>query len=213
VWSDERAGKGPHRLVWLVRRGSTLAAVPATDKLRKQTGLPFAIHIHPFAEDQKIPVIDNLCITRCSLCRTYINPFASFVQNGLKWRCNLCSRVNPMPSDFDVDRVTNGSVDRRTRGDLNSASVEYIAPSEYMVRAPQPCTYVFVVDVTAASLSSGMVQTVCDTLRASLDKLTGDSRTRVALITFDETIHFFNLKVHASMTDLFLWGVGEGAAA
>ena len=93
--------------------------------------------------------------------------------------------------------MTGTTVDRKTRADLNSASMEYIAPSDYMVRPPQPCLYVFVIDVTATAVSSGMVHVVCDTIRLQLDNITGDKRTRVGIITFDDRIHFYNLKVRA----------------
>ena len=33
-------------------------------------------------------------IIRCKRCRTYINPFASWTDNGRKWRCNICGMVN-----------------------------------------------------------------------------------------------------------------------
>jgi protein transport protein SEC24 len=133
---------------------STLAAVPATSSLLNKTRLPFALHMQPYCSDN-IPVIDNLCITRCASCRTYINPFATFVQNGTRWRCNLCLRINDLPSNFDYDRLTNAAIDRASRADLNEASVEYIAPKEYMVRPPQPCCYVFAVDVSAPAVASG----------------------------------------------------------
>ena len=138
---------------------STLTAVPHTSSLLSKTGLPFALHMQPYCSDD-IPVIDNLCITRCASCRTYINPFATFVQNGTRWRCNLCLRINDLPSNFDYDRLTNAAIDRASRADLNEASVEYIAPKEYMVRPPQPCCYVFAVDISAAAVASGKGRSV-----------------------------------------------------
>lgn len=136
---------------------STLAAVPATSSLLNKTRLPFALHMQPYCSDN-IPVVDNLCITRCASCRTYINPFATFVQNGTRWRCNLCLRINDLPSNFDYDRLTNAAIDRASRADLNEASVEYIAPKEYMVRPPQPCCYVFAVDISAPAVASGELE-------------------------------------------------------
>ena len=75
-----------------------------------------------------------------------------------------------------------------------SATVEYIAPQEYMVRPPQPCIYMFLIDVAHAAVSSGMVDTVCNIMLSKLDSLVGDKRTKIGFITYDHQLHFFNLK-------------------
>jgi len=54
------------------------------------------------------------------------------------------------------------------------------------VRAPMPPTYVFVIDVSFAAASSGMLRAACSSIKASLDSLPGDERTQVAFITFDK---------------------------
>jgi protein transport protein SEC24 len=38
------------------------------------------------------------------------------------------------------------------------------------------------------------VQILCSAVKASLDRLPGDSRTRIGFLTFDSTLHFYNLK-------------------
>lgn len=42
---------------------------------------------------QQLPVVTSSTIVRCRSCRTYINPFVSFLDQR-KWKCNLCYRVN-----------------------------------------------------------------------------------------------------------------------
>jgi len=46
------------------------------------------------------------------------------------------------------------------RPELQRGCVEFIAPSEYMVRAPQPPVYFFMIDVCYAAVASGMLKTV-----------------------------------------------------
>ena len=52
---------------------------------------------------------------------------------GRRWRCNMCLRVHDVPQDFDYDPQRREVVDRSERPELMSASVEYLAPSEYTV--------------------------------------------------------------------------------
>ena len=49
-----------------------------------------------------------------------------------------------------------------------------------------PPTYVFVIDVSFAAASSGMLAAACAGIAESLDGLPGDERTQVAFITFDK---------------------------
>lgn len=46
-----------------------------------------------FFSKQQLPVITSNTIVRCRSCRTYINPFVSFLDQR-RWKCNLCYRVN-----------------------------------------------------------------------------------------------------------------------
>ena len=43
---------------------------------------------------EPVPIVNATTIVRCRRCRTYINPFVSFVDQGVRWRCNICSSLN-----------------------------------------------------------------------------------------------------------------------
>ena len=64
-----------------------------------------------------------------------------------------------------------------------------------MVRPPMPPVYLFLIDVSHAAASSGAIAVTCRAIRACLDQLPGDERTRVGFLTYDSTLHFYNLKV------------------
>ncbi|XP_047005169.1 protein transport protein Sec24A [Schistocerca americana] len=170
----------------------TLTKIPETSSLLQKSRLPLGILIHPFKDLNHLPVIQCNTIVRCRSCRTYINPFVYFVDHK-RWKCNLCFRANELPEEFQFDPVSKSFGDPSRRPEIKSSTIEFIAPSEYMLRPPQPAVYLFVLDVSALAVESGYLQIFCETLLEELDKLPGDARTTVGFITFDSTIHFYSL--------------------
>ncbi|XP_014251110.1 protein transport protein Sec24A [Cimex lectularius] len=170
----------------------TLTRIPETKSLLDKSRLPLGVLIHPFKDLNQLSVIQCSAIVRCRSCRTYINPFVYFVDSK-RWRCNLCFRVNDLPEEFQYDPLTKTYGDPSRRPEIKSATIEFIAPSEYMVRPPQPAAYVFVIDVSQLGVQSGYLQTFCECLLSQLEALPGDSRTSVAFITFDSTVHYYSL--------------------
>jgi protein transport protein SEC24 len=85
------------------------------------------------------------------------------------------------------------------RPELRNGIVEYIVPEDYWAKTPQPVHYLFAIDVSWNSSQSGMLTTFCKTLNdilydeSSTDRL--PTGAKVGIMTFDSTIHFYNLKV------------------
>lgn len=57
---------------------------------------------------QQLPVVTSSTIVRCRSCRTYINPFVSFLDQR-RWKCNLCYRVNDGKKCHDVLKTCSRS--------------------------------------------------------------------------------------------------------
>ncbi|OBZ85651.1 Protein transport protein SEC24 [Choanephora cucurbitarum] len=177
---------------------STINAIPATESLLKKSRLPFALVLAPYRSlkegDEPVPVVRDSVIARCRRCRTYINPFVTFVEGGQRWKCNMCFLLNDVPAAFDYDNQTQQPADRWKRPELNYGCVEFVAPTEYMVRPPQAPAFVFVIDVSYSAIQSGMLATAARTILDSLERLPNDeNRTRVGIITVDSSLHFYNL--------------------
>jgi len=148
-------------------------------------------------ENSQIDVVDfgATGIVRCKRCRTYINPFVSWVDNGRRWRCNICGMLNDVPTSYFSHLDQSGQRrDREQRPELSRCSVEFVAPGDYMVRPPQPPVYFFVIDVSSAAAASGMIATCVRAIKDSLDDLPGNPRTQIGFMTFDTGVHFYNLK-------------------
>ncbi|KAK3689982.1 hypothetical protein B0T22DRAFT_379474 [Podospora appendiculata] len=177
---------------------STLNAVPTTHSLLKKSKLPFALVIQPYASlhdlDDSVPVVQDQVISRCRRCRSYINPFVTFLDHGHRWRCNMCNLTNDVPQAFDWDAAAQKTVDRWQRHELNHAVVEFVAPQEYMVRPPQPLVYLFLFDVSYASVSTGLLATSARTILDSLNRIpNADRRTRLGFIAVDSSLSYFSV--------------------
>lgn len=209
-------------------------AVPATSNLLSKTKVPFALIITPHRSvpdsstpavdengeptdsnvdpaDEPVPILTDQVIARCRRCRAYINPFVIFIDGGSRWKCIMCNVSNEVPPEYDWDRVTNSQVDRWSRPELNRAVVEFVAPTEYMVRPPQPPIYVWLLDVSPAAVGSGMLATATRTILENLDRIPNtDGRTKVAVIAFDVALYFFSLASPAGETTAPLVDTEDG---
>lgn len=181
---------------------ATIGTMVASQQRAMTSRIPLGIVVKPMAGDKgvgndEIQVVDfgSTGIIRCKRCRTYINPFVTWADNGRRWRCNICGMLNDVPSQYFSHLDANGQRrDKDQRPELSNCSVEFVAPGDYMVRPPQPPVYFFVIDVSEASIASGMLTSLVRAVKDSLDDIPGNVRTQIGFITFDSTIHFYNLK-------------------
>lgn len=179
---------------------ATVNAIPHSQDHANKSNLTFGVVIRPFApmdDGEEIDVVNfgPAGVVRCRHCRTYVNPFVQWVDNGRRWRCNICGVSNDVPTPYFCHLGVNQQrQDRDERPELSRGTVEIVAPSEYMMRPPQPPCYMFVIDVSAPAIASGAVQLAAQTIKEQLDNLPGAPRTRIGFLTYDSTIHFYNLK-------------------
>lgn len=177
---------------------STLNAVPQSSTLLNKSKIPFGLVLTPYknvADDEpEVPVVSPEVIVRCRICRAYINPWVTFVEQGTKWKCNICHMLNDVPTFYNWDSKTRQQVDRNQRPELMNSVVEFVATQEYTRGPPQPVVLMFLIDVSFQSIQSGMVATAARSILSSLDSIPNkDNRTKVGFITYDNTIHFYNL--------------------
>lgn len=191
----------------------TTHAMPNSQSLLSRWHLPIGAIVHPLAkapDGDEVPVINfgTMGVIRCRRCRTYVNPYVTFTDAGRKWRCNLCSLFNDVPAEYFCTLDANGRRnDTDLRPELTRGSVEFVAPTEYMVRPPMPPLYFFLIDVSITAVRCGMLETIANTIKSCLDELPGNPRTQIGFLTFDSTLHFYNLK--SSLTQPQMMVVGD----
>ncbi|CAH2300782.1 transport Sec24B [Pelobates cultripes] len=181
----------------------TLNGIPHTQALLNKAKLPLGLLLHPFKSKPHMPVISPGTIVRCRTCRTYINPFVSFIDQR-RWKCNLCYKVNDVPEEFMYNPVTRSYGEPHKRPEVLNPSIEFIASSDYMLRPPPPAVYLFVLDVSYNAVESGYLKIFSQALLDNLDRLRGDSRTRIGFITFDSKVHFYNLQEDRSQPQMLI---------
>ncbi|KAG7283429.1 hypothetical protein CRUP_031482 [Coryphaenoides rupestris] len=181
----------------------TLSSIPQTQNLLNKAKLPLGLLLHPFKDLSQLPVVTSSTIVRCRSCRTYINPFVSFLDQR-RWKCNLCYRVNDVPEEFMYNPISRSYGEPQKRPEVQNATIEFIAPSEYMLRPPQPAVYLFILDVSHNAVETGYLNVVCQSLLDNISALPGDTRTKVGFITFDSTIHFYNLQEGLSQPQMLI---------
>ncbi|XP_022618156.1 protein transport protein Sec24A isoform X5 [Seriola dumerili] len=181
----------------------TLSSIPQTQSLLNKAKMPLGLLLHPFKDLSQLPVVTSSTIVRCRSCRTYINPFVSFLDQR-RWKCNLCYRVNDVPEEFMYNPVSRSYGEPHKRPEVQNTTIEFIAPSEYMLRPPQPAVYLFVLDVSHNAVETGYLNVFCQSLLDNINALPGDSRTKVGFITFDSTIHFYNLQEGLSQPQMLI---------
>jgi protein transport protein SEC24 len=188
--------------------------------MSKKTNVIMGAVMQPLAESpdgKDIPVVNfgaSSKVIRCKDCRAYINPFVQFIENGRRWKCNMCHQLNDVPKPYFCHLDSNNQrADIGERPELRMGQVEFVAPGDYMVRPPQAPCFVFVIDVSIHAIQSGILDSTVAIIRRNLNQLPGNPRTQVGFITFDKVIHFYNLKhtlnapqmmVVSDLNDIFL---------
>lgn len=195
----------------------TLNCIPASNEQLSNTGLPLGLVLQPLAKlgdgEQPVPVLDfgDVGPPRCRRCRAYINPFMVFSNGGNKMTCNLCGHPNEVASEYFAPTDPSGiRVDRASRPELTLGTCEFMVPKEYWSTEPVPMRYLFVIDTTAEACTRGFLQGICDGILSALydEDLETDEDSeatsapkpsklppgsRVGFVTFDRSIHFYNV--------------------
>lgn len=183
----------------------TIYGVPNKQSLLNKWPLPFGCIVHPFTplaakEKGRTPVpfinFSPLSPVRCGTCRTYINPYVQFIENGKKWKCNICFQTNTVSSTYYSPLNSAGfREDLDKHPELTNGSVEILASNEYYIGPPRAPSFLFLIDVSPSAIDSGMAAIVCHSIAHSLDSIQhyNGERTLVSLVTFDRAVTFYSL--------------------
>ena len=97
---------------------------------------------------------------------------------------------------------TGQRLDRYERPELVLGTYEFVATPEYCRNnaLPKPPAIIFVIDVSYNNVKSGLVHLLCSRIKDIIQNLPVDqgqekSNMRVGFITYNSSVHFYNIKV------------------
>lgn len=91
-------------------------------------------------------------------------PFFVFIDGGRRFQCSLCGASSTVPQEYFAHLDHTGRrIDAFQRPELCLGSYEVVATAEYCKdnTLPLPPAYIFLLDVSAASVRSGLVNLFC----------------------------------------------------
>ncbi|KFD58950.1 hypothetical protein M513_00113 [Trichuris suis] len=196
---------------------ATLYNAPVSNDFLKQSALPFGLSITPMAnlsaEERPLPVVNmgELGPVRCHRCKAYMCPFMTFFDGGRRFRCPFCSVSTEVPEQYfsHLDH-TGRRIDAMERPELHLGSYEYVATKEYCKDGiwPQPPVFIFMLDVSYNAVRSGLVNKFCQNVKFLLHNLPKehgkDSAIEVAFVTYDHSVHFYELKKGSAMPKMLV---------
>lgn len=199
---------------------SSLYCVPATADLLKTTAIPFTLIVSPFARtvggEYEPPIVDfgELGPIRCKRCKAYMSPNMQFIDAGRRFQCLMCKVSTEVPSEYfqHLDH-TGQRMDKYERPELVLGTYEFLATKDYCRNnaPPEIPAFIFIIDVSYNTIKSGLVHLLCSQVKRILQYLPVDqgqekSKMRVGFITYNSTVHFYNISSGLAQPQMMVVG-------
>ncbi|EDO14957.1 hypothetical protein Kpol_365p13 [Vanderwaltozyma polyspora DSM 70294] len=177
--------------------------IPSDDHKRSATRLPLGVTVQPFATiiPDEIPVVEmtnGIEPLRCRRCRTFINPNFQFTYDS-SVTCNICGiKMRLDPEQFSPIGADGKRSDFTMRPELYLGTVDFSVPKEYYINPdiePLPLHYVFLIDVSTFANENGSSIAAIEGVKRSVAFIADNQpNCKVAIITFDSKLKFYNLR-------------------
>ena len=186
---------------------TSIQQIPANQKQMCNSGIPLCVVVSPFADQDptelKPPIVYDTIQKgplRCAQCQAFMNPLIKFQDD--QFLCPMCRQVTRIPPEYPE------YLQQYCHAELNLGTYEFAVPSQ-MCRNQQlpknPASFIFIIDASQSSVRSQLLSLLCANMKTILSSLPveGDQRARVAFITFDNQVHFYNIQPFLSNPQMF----------
>jgi protein transport protein SEC24 len=188
--------KRPHSLFFNL----TTDLVPAWPSLQFTCALPLGCAFRPFCD---INVGDVACDEvqcastgdpfRCLSCQAFVNPYFSWLDEGMKVRCNLCAKSQEVTGDYFSSINGHGvRYDAALKPELQFDVVDFVPPNDIVFSSEAPAM-IFVIDCSYLASSSGFLESILRALQENINAL--PLETEIAFIIFNQAIHFVKFEL------------------
>ena len=206
--TNEDGNAGPRHI-----RASTYN-LPSDPSVLNTTQIPLGLVVQPFADtsldEEEVPLVyPTKAPFRCSRCKTYVNPFFNWIDNGTKAICNICKFSGEVPNEYFSSLDEPGKrKDRFERPELIKGCYEFVAPQEYLNKPLCENFIMICIELTTVNIINGVFNQVISSLQSLIDHMPCPERTNLCIMTFDQYLNFYNIPQDLSK-ELQIVVVGE----
>ena len=176
---------------------TTSTVFPDNFNLHQKSCFPCAAIITPFmnvvsCQQYPVPSLSDLDPMRCIDCKSFSNPFWEFLDGGKSARCNICGLVNKVDQKHFSELGEDGYPSNiQDRVELMNGAFEINVGEEFANKTPSYPSYLFVVDVGAASIKSGVAQSAFSAIHAALKGglLSNQPQSTFGIVCIDSKLH------------------------
>jgi len=135
-----------------------------------------------FTEEEAIPIAE--CEAggpfRCSTCGGYVNPGFMFNHHNSEMKCNFCGQMNSISGTKYAY-----SPGDKSQTEMSCGIYEFDVAGRYVYHTMRQPTYIFLIDTSIESLSSGLFTSAISSLKSSLDSMPNPEGTNIGIVTVD----------------------------
>ena len=188
---------------------TTVKKLPGNVEILKESATVIGLNITPLSNAQEIPLIkykEDEEIPRCTDCKAYINPFLQWHSGGDKWKCNMCKRDNlTLPFYYEKLDKSNQRQDKGFRPEISCGSYEFYATKSFLnIEKPfMKPSILLCFDVSLLGSHQGYLASCIEGIKEMIKECPYEENTKVGIITYDSSIHFYNLDKKNTQPQLY----------
>ncbi|XP_069037867.1 protein transport protein Sec24C isoform X1 [Lepisosteus oculatus] len=182
----------------------TSYSFPCDGGAAQRCHLPLGAVVTPLARlgpgERPLPVLmrgaEPGCVLSCGGCGSSMCPFMTWQDSGQRFHCPFCGHITEVPwQNYQPTDRGSPRVDSELHPELCRGSYEILE-----THTQRECLgLLLAVDVSGQAVRGGQLALVCHQLRALLASLSrdytglGKSALRVGVVTYDRSLHLYNL--------------------
>lgn len=170
---------------------TTSTVFPENPTIHQRCALPCAAIIQPYM-NTTVPMVTDVDPLRCNKCKTFCNPFWEFIEKGRRVRCNICGDLNQVDARHFSELGEDGyPANVRDRVELMNGCFEICVGEDFSNKTPSYPSYLFVVDVSQASVKAGIAQSAFAAIHAAIKgaMLCGQRESTFGIVCIDTKLH------------------------